>query len=247
LLGAEALLADEPAEGTFRQSTAAQGSESFAKISGLKHVLLGGWYLDAELLAVRYRPRGHADPLLAAWNEYTALLATEQHPGTASLAHATPSGQLIPGGCTTCHLLTEGALTRTSISSLSLPWSTVHRSATIRPFTKFDHQPHLTLPLVQDCRYCHVLNSSDKALGAAALGETTAVANQRPLQNLPLQQDAASAALPAHWSPHHQHMEFKPMEKSQCSACHRPNSAGDGCTQCHNYHVGQAGFEWSRQ
>jgi hypothetical protein len=244
----EALLADEPTEGRSRQATTAAARQAFAKINGMKHVLMGGWYLDAELLAVRYRPRGHADPLFAAWNEYSALLTTEQHPGAAPLALTPPSSQLIPGGCTACHLLTEGALTRTSISSLDSPWCTVHRSATIRPFTKFDHQPHLTLPLVQDCRYCHVLNSSDKALGAVALGETTSVANQRPTESRTQQQQvAALAALQTHWTPYHLHLEFKPMEKSQCSACHRPNSAGDGCTQCHNYHVGQAGFEWSRQ
>jgi hypothetical protein len=27
------------------------------------------------------------------------------------------------------------------------------------------------------------------------------------------------------------------MKKSDCSGCHHRQSAGDQCTQCHNYHV----------
>ena len=31
---------------------------------------------------------------------------------------------------------------------------------------------------------------------------------------------------------------FESLKKSQCSECHVPRTAGDGCVVCHNYHVG---------
>ena len=31
---------------------------------------------------------------------------------------------------------------------------------------------------------------------------------------------------------------FELLKKSQCSECHVPRKAGDGCVVCHNYHVG---------
>lgn len=219
-----------------------QQRESFAKLSGLKHVLQGGWYLDEDLLAVRYRPSGHADPLLAAWTEYTVLLAAQLAASSAPHGLTELSSQLIPGGCTSCHLVSDAAHMPVSTSSLSSPWSSVQRSPTLRPFTKFDHQPHLTLPLIRDCRYCHVLNSSNNVLG-----ETASTADQPLSSSVSQRKPSPLAELQAVSLAHHLHLEFKPMEKSQCTACHRPNSAGDGCTQCHNYHVGQAGFEWSRQ
>jgi len=216
--------------------------KSFAKLNGLKHVLQGGWYLDEDLLAVRYRPSGHADPLLAAWTEYTVLLAARRAASSAPHGLTERSSQLIPGDCTGCHLISDAAHMPVSTSSLSSPWNSIQRSSTLRTFTKFDHQPHLTLPLIRECRYCHVLNSSNKALG-----ETASTAEQPLSSSVSQHKNFPLAELPALSLAHHLHLEFKPMEKSQCTACHRPNSAGDGCTQCHNYHVGQAGFEWSRQ
>ena len=41
---------------------------------------------------------------------------------------------------------------------LNACWKSVRRSANIRPITKFDHTPHLTLPSISDCRSCHLLN-----------------------------------------------------------------------------------------
>ncbi len=35
--------------------------------------------------------------------------------------------------------------------------------------------------------------------------------------------------------------EFQPMQRTDCAACHRQGAAGDSCTQCHNYHVGELG------
>ncbi len=33
--------------------------------------------------------------------------------------------------------------------------------------------------------------------------------------------------------------EFASIRVEQCSSCHRPQAAGDNCTQCHNYHASQ--------
>ena len=31
---------------------------------------------------------------------------------------------------------------------------------------------------------------------------------------------------------------FKPLDIERCAACHVSEAAGDNCTMCHNYHVG---------
>jgi hypothetical protein len=40
-------------------------------------------------------------------------------------------------------------------------WKSNRRAANLRPITKFDHGPHLTLPKLNDCQSCHPLGKTD--------------------------------------------------------------------------------------
>ncbi len=194
---------------------------------GWTHVAAGGWYLDQELLALRYMPSGHADPTLAAWASYIALVE-QANAGTvrgaevptaqsSSLTH----GKAIPGGCTQCHLQQS----RSTTTEFSLHWTSFQQATTERPFTKFDHRPHLTLPALSDCSYCHKFDTNrandltqllDESKGSLA----TIAHNEWTL--------AATTCLS---------QEFSDMRLEQCAACHRPDGAPDNCIQCHRYHV----------
>ncbi len=64
----------------------------------------------------------------------------------------------IPGKCTECHQLPAiGAkfvsqqLKVRAVDCYQVP----ERDSSVREFTKFQHSPHLTLPALADCRYCH--------------------------------------------------------------------------------------------
>ncbi len=199
---------------------------------GWSHVAAGGWYLDQELLALRYMPSGHADPTLAAWATYIALLEhaapAKEQPGELPAIQKTKliHGQTIPGGCTQCHLLQRQSTDR----AFAFQWTSFRHAAAERPFTKFDHRPHLTLPTLSDCSYCHefdggrtsdltqLLSQAKLSLAAMSEGEWTRIATE----------------CLAH--------EFADMRLEQCSACHHPQAAPDSCIQCHRYHV--RGSDW---
>jgi hypothetical protein len=219
----------------------------FTKLRGADHVAAGGWYLDQELLALSYMPRGHADPTLAAWSEFVAIL--DWHLNTAndeanlSEPHATAAdspqvltpgkitqGVVVPGNCTECHLLSA------PIDGLSPTsrWTSAVRSTSIRPFTKFDHGPHLALPALQDCNYCHQV----QAARPHSLQQLYQIIANDPSFN------STSSSLTSTICEYLAN-EFIDMRVDQCAACHHAGGANAACTQCHNYHVGASGTAWS--
>ncbi len=205
-------------------------SVRFTNIKGSEHVADGGWYLDQELLALRYMPRGHADGTLAAWAEFSTLVDHAARLGQATIAkRGLQHADGVPGACTECHVL---APQRAEALDDFSNWSSAKRPTLVRLFTKFDHTPHLTLPSLSDCRHCHVANSqSVLSLGQIHAEHASSVGDRQ------LEQAAVCEFLEA---------EFSMMRLEQCSTCHRAGGAKDACTQCHNYHVGTQGLEWSK-
>ncbi len=188
----------------------------------------GGWMIDRQRMAIVYIPKGHADEWLSKWIELEEFRPSRH----LSLdTQGTQNKIELAKQCRQCHAL-HSTVEKTPLdpsrptkwsvafrfsneSSLrqdsSLPaddlnecWKAKRRAANLRPITKFDHTPHLTLPSISDCRSCHQLLSNTDLVSS--------------------------------------HQEFAPMQKSQCASCHQPNAAGDSCTQCHNYHVGNRGW-----
>ncbi len=220
--------------------------KTLTKLRGAVHVAAGGWYLDHELLALRYMPRGHADPTLAAWAEFIALIDAHTHIdegelGQVEFGHvaerSTPHrlsnlthGVAVPGGCTQCHLL------HSELNTTEEPvrWTSWQRPQSVRQFTKFDHTPHLTLPVLTNCRYCHLFQK-DRPHSLRQLFDT----NSQELL-------VTSPSMLTHTVGKYLESEFIGMRLDQCAACHRPGAADDGCTQCHNYHVGSQGMNWSK-
>ncbi|HBE66743.1 MAG TPA: hypothetical protein DDW52_01210 [Planctomycetaceae bacterium] len=171
-------------------------NSDFETISGARQVAAGGWFVDDELFELRYQPRGHGDATLAAWAQFLELIGESD----------SSQRDAILGGCLECHQLQGGRLDDWA------DWKSVSKPADVKPFTKFDHAPHLTLPAINDCRHCHQLKETN----------VTTVYNSLDWGN-----------------------DFRPMRLEQCVDCHRRGGAKDGCTTCHNYHVGSQGLQWS--
>lgn len=114
----------------------------------------GGWSLDDDRFALRYRPIGHDDPLVRAWLDAIVSLPEERAAlRDACLAEFTrPSA---PGGCFECH-----SVERSTKGELVVNWSGRDRLAEPRGFTKFSHRPHLVQPELSDCTHCHRLDES---------------------------------------------------------------------------------------
>ncbi len=205
-------------DGTQEPAASSTKNLKFTKLRGADHVSQGGWYLDQTLLAVRYMPRGHADRTLAAWAEFADLVESHSEQQSGRLNRL--AGE-VPGACTECHLIGK----ETRYTPRWSNWKSVRRPEKLSLFTKFDHTPHLTLPTLNDCQYCHSFSRENKST------------LRQLLDSQPTRGEVCT----------HLEHEFQPMQRSQCVACHRPGGANDGCTQCHNYHVGNDGFGWSHQ
>lgn len=76
-------------------------------------------------------------------------------------------------------------------------------------FTVFDHAPHVLQAELSDCKTCHRLNPDAAVMESYQSQDPTAYA-----------------------------AGFHAINKQDCTQCHVTGAAGDGCTQCHRYHVG---------
>ena len=221
--------------------------QKLIRLQASRHLPEGGWYLDEQLLAVRYVAHGHADPFLAAWSELLHVLESHRDGGEGQRgSHGFPwrsqdaaDRGFVPGSCLECHQLGGSS----NANDIWAKWRAKMRPASVRQFTKFDHTPHLTLPAVNDCRYCHQLESLPRQDGnKQVLKNLLADEMKRSLESQPLANHMVHLE---GYTKDYLSCEFIPIERSQCVACHRPDGAGSGCTQCHNYHVGSEGFQWS--
>ena len=100
--------------------------------------------------------------------------------------------------------------TRNNDGSMTIRWKSQFRDPSIRGFTRFSHRPHLVQPGDNNCTSCHELDPAASILNRAT----------EPNSN----GDCRSG--------------FHPIRKSNCVNCHNGKSKTQGCTQCHNYHVG---------
>jgi predicted Zn-ribbon and HTH transcriptional regulator len=191
-----------------------------------EHLPYGGWMIDDNRVALVYVPVGHADPWVSRWIEWNLLVRSE--PDTPDLQDP------FLKQCIQCHSFdrhrvqqmlnptrdseqrnaTENgmrAVKHTNREDINeYCWKIDQRPNARRELTKFNHTPHLSINSLRDCQSCHKL----KKLNDQQLTEQGWSDRGRTLRS-----------------------EFVPLEKHQCASCHTTRSAGDACTQCHNYHV----------
>lgn len=168
----------------------------------------GGWFADDASYSLRYAPVGHADPVLRAWLDLALRLGPE-HKEAREAALEGLASSTSPGRCVACH-----SIDRDAAGGLSINWHGAGAVASGRPFTRFDHGPHLTQAELSDCRSCHAY--------APGADPGAAYATRDPLATV---------------------SGFASLSKRQCAECHRPHAAGDACTQCHHYHAAGAPAE----
>lgn len=93
--------------------------------------------------------------------------------------------------------------------TFNVNWKPEYRDVSLREFTRFSHGPHVMQPVLNDCSHCHNLDPEKSNKDSfASLDPREAISN------------------------------FHPIVKDNCTSCHREGATDNGCTQCHNYHVG---------
>jgi hypothetical protein len=138
---------------------------------------LGAWFYDPERLAIRYRPTGHADAILAVWLTFTAAAAGPDAP-LANAILKDLSRPTAPGLCATCH-----SIDRSPTGRLQINWQPTDRTTAPRGFTKFSHGPHVLLPELADCAACHAIHlAADSSKSHANSEPRTFISDFQPLR-----------------------------------------------------------------
>jgi hypothetical protein len=137
----------------------------------------GTWFRDDATFAVRYRPSGHADPVLAAWLQLAVDGANATDTPLARAMLKELSSPTAAGLCASCH-----SVERSQEGKLAINWRAFDRTTAPRPFTKFAHEPHLLLPQLADCTACHAVSkSAATATGYSDFDPRQFVSDFRPI------------------------------------------------------------------
>ncbi len=179
-----------------------------------------GWYTRREALSLRYRPAGHADPLLRVWLDVSARFGGDPSaPAAVRDVYRALSHPASVGRCMKCH-----TVDRRPGGGFAINWQPYRPVRAERTFTKFSHQPHLIMFSQQACTECHKLKGPS---GGGGGGEEDTLYRSEfisaDFQPLPTPLDV--------------HSNFQPVMKADCTACHQADRVSHGCTTCHNYHV----------
>ena len=171
-----------------------------------------GWFRSDSRFEIGYRPAQHADALVKSWSDFAAAGNTVGGANRSDWAmdrlFAAVTETTAAGNCRSCHTVDQQAA-----GGYEFQWCSDRRDFGEARFTKFSHRPHLILPQLQDCNYCHRMDESKSLVGSF---------------------DGFESMVPTEFS-----SNFHPSTKADCAACHRKGHTESGCMQCHNYHVGR--------
>ncbi len=105
----------------------------------------GGWWIDRNRLAIRYRGQGHADPVMIGIIEMFAQLGDGDPIKAQFFAAAAAQA------CLDCH---KGA------GEVPSRWKARARIGRRSEFTKFSHRQHLSVSALGDCVHCHRVDAT---------------------------------------------------------------------------------------
>tara|TARA_R110002095_G_scaffold105647_4_gene92451 strand:- start:694 stop:2817 length:2124 start_codon:yes stop_codon:yes gene_type:complete len=209
-------------------ATAAKASKT--QTSRIPRDAGNGWTLSESDFTIRYRPLGHADPLLKRWFDQviqSQTQALDRDPMWRILSNPTASGTedtqgaLASGRCLMCHSVDQNP--ETGLSRIN--WLPLPVSQTTERFTQFSHAPHLSMGQYEKCAGCHAFEPS------------------RPDNSAILQQDYfARAPSNLFWQINVDGQQtctsgFQPVSHQTCVTCHNKTTETQSCLQCHNYHA----------
>ena len=196
------------------------------------------WYLADHDHSIRYRPHGHADPLLKSWIDATVqssslptkdrnakqdtldrlfrILLNPSASGTVDT-----KGPVSSGRCLQCHTVDKNPET----NNLHVNWKIKNPTHPQNEFTFFSHASHILTTTGETCKTCHDINQKRDLESDYLRPEffRREASNFEWVNNTNAQQTCTSG--------------FSPIRKQACIKCHNDNLVGQNCHQCHKYHV----------
>ncbi len=178
----------------------------------IDRTVANGWYVRDVDLSLRYRPTGHADPIMRHLIEFQVATAGDETPSVSPFDS---------GRCLKCHSVERGVYDdEHDRHETRVHWLAKQPLTTRRPFTFFDHGPHLTLMTNEACLKCHAMKTDTPR---ASLFRPEYFDGELQIDTDRHQFDVNS--------------NFAHIPKSNCAQCHTPSGAGNRCLSCHNYHI----------
>jgi hypothetical protein len=124
---------------------------------------MAGWY--ADLLELKYKPLGHADPVAKGWIDFAVEQSAKAGDAAKQSRAEVMRDELLSrsegvGRCVKCHAVSEFTSPE-GLPARKMEWKDV--SPNPWPFTVFAHAPHLgLLGGGEACTTCHVLDPEAK-------------------------------------------------------------------------------------
>ena len=193
-----------------------------------------GWYVSHHDRTIRYRPIGHEDPLLQTLLErVTARLRYPNSSESDTLwslhnllsnpsasGSITSNGPIASGRCLACHTTDNTSLD----GELRVNWHARRPGSMVRPFTRFEHAPHILSADGDSCETCHQL-------------ETGRRDNADTFRLEFFERDANQLWHQTTDPNHILTSGFQAVTRSNCRTCHNQTQASQSCVECHNYHA----------
>ena len=171
--------------------------------------MFGGWY--ADMLEVRYKPSGHADPVAKSWVEFALAVSSSQENDDKTVRAQAMRDQLLSskdgvGGCIKCHAVTSNKDLKHHFQ-LKVNWN--YGKVSDSPYVRYKHEDHIDiLGTKSSCLNCHTLNT-----------EVDYMASFKDYD-------------PGNWV-----SNFESIRKETCSQCHSETQINLECQRCHIYHL----------
>jgi hypothetical protein len=168
----------------------------------------GGWY--ADMLEIRYKPSGHADPVAKSWVEFALMVSTMQEGDDKTSRAIAMREQILSvkdgvGGCIKCHAVMEVKEAKGG-THLTVDWK--YGSGDERPYVNYKHDDHIEiLGTKTSCLNCHTV---DKKVDYMASFKEYGSEN---------------------WA-----SNFSSIKKKTCLQCHTETQINLECQNCHKYH-----------
>ncbi len=162
---------------------------------------IGGWYRQDH--TIFYRPTGHKDKFIYSWLFLTGPQAQKDAAAPVAAVFNSLTGKDAPGSCTKCHSVDE-----VRGKGRIVNFGPLAAANKIGRFTRFIHEPHLTIKDDRGCLTCHSLAKDRTYLKSYEQGEPKTFTSN-----------------------------FDPVKREICQTCHTSSKARQDCQNCHSYHV----------
>ncbi len=174
----------------------------------------GGWYFEDYIL--RYRPGGHADPLIVAWLNY--LTGQPDNKANSSMLMGFTSKDY-PGACLKCHSVEQGHSGKNSSDNTDqttkINWLGSRYMPGAHGFNRFTHQSH------------HSVISKDENVDSSG--------GCKSCHQADLESDSSESYKGT--DPFVFNSDFIDLDERICAQCHTKTTELQSCTLCHNYHI----------